>query len=171
VLHGMTSELDAFRKTIEHIALIQRLLLSAQIELARRMVTHDQSKLHSPEWEMYREMIHKLESVTYGSPEYEALRREMLDGALKHHFQHNRHHPEHYENGINGMNLFDVLEMLIDWVASTKNLADADIDKSIEINVKRFGISPQLEQIIRNTVLWIEDEFFDLETQADIKRG
>ncbi|MBD2772862.1 DUF5662 family protein [Iningainema tapete] len=164
----MNLELDAFRKTVEHIALVQRLLLSAQIELARRITTHDQSKLHSPEWEMYREMTHKLESVTYGSDEYEALRREMLDSALGHHFAHNRHHPEHFENGINGMNLFDILEMLIDWMAATKHRADSDIAKSIEINCKRFGISPQLEQIMRNTLPWIEDEFFALKTQADI---
>lgn len=167
----MTSELDAFRKTVEHIALVQRLLMSAQTELARRIATHDQSKLYSPEWEMYREMIHKLESVTYGSPEYEALRTEMLGGALKHHFEHNRHHTEHFENGINGMNLFDVLEMVIDWMAVNKRRADGDIDKSIEINVKRFDISPQLEQIIRNTVPWIKDEFCDLKTQADITQS
>ncbi len=167
----MTDELDAFRKTVEHIALVQRLLLSAQIEIARRIATHDQSKLHSPEWEMYREMTHKLESVTYGSVEYEALRREMLGGALKHHFAHNRHHPEHFDSGINGMNLFDVLEMLIDWMAATKRHADGDIAKSLEINRKRFGISPQLEQIMRNTVPWIEDEFLALKTQADITQS
>ncbi|MBW4512194.1 MAG: hypothetical protein KME64_37730 [Scytonematopsis contorta HA4267-MV1] len=167
----MTNELNAFRKTVEHIALVQRLLMSAQIEFARRIVTHDQSKLHSPEWEMYREMTHKLASVPYGSVEYEALRQEMLDGALKHHFEHNRHHPEHHENGINGMNLFDVLEMVIDWVAATKYRADSDISKSIEINRERFGISPQLEEIIRNTVPWIEDEFSSIKTQADITRN
>jgi hypothetical protein len=167
----MTLELDIFHKTVEHIALVQRLLLSAQIELARRIVTHDQSKLHSPEWEMYREIIPKLESVPYGSDEYEALRREMLDGALKHHFEHNRHHAEHFENGIDGMNLFDVLEMLIDWMAVTSLRTDGDIAKSIEINQKRFGISPQLKQILINTVPWIEDEFSSLKTQADITQS
>jgi Family of unknown function (DUF5662) len=164
----MSSELDTFRKTVEHIALVQKLLLSAQIELSRRIVTHDQSKLHSPEWEMYREVTHKLESLTYGSIEYEALRTEMLGGALGHHFAHNRHHPEHFENGIDGMNLFDVLEMLIDWMAVTSRRADGDIAKSFEINRARFGISPQLEQIMMNTVPWIKDEFSDLKTQADI---
>jgi hypothetical protein len=167
----MTSELDTFRKTVKHITLVQRLLLSAQIELARRIVTHDQTKLYSPEWEMYREAIPKLEKLTYGSEEYKALVREMQDGPLKHHFEHNRHHAEHFENGTNGMNLFDVLEMLTDWIAHTKLRADGDIAKSIEINSERFGISPQLKQIMRNTVPWIEDEFRDLKTQADITQS
>jgi Family of unknown function (DUF5662) len=169
VANYMTSELDTFRKTVEHIALIQRLLLSAQVELARRAVTHDQSKLYSPEWEMYQEMTHKLESVTYGSPEYEVLRKEMLGTSLGHHFAHNRHHPEHFEDGIDGMNLFDVLEMLIDWIAVNKRRADGDIDKSFEVNRARFNISPQLEQIMKNTIPWIEDEFSALKTQVDIK--
>jgi len=167
----MTSELDTFRRTIEHIALVQRLLLSAQIELTRRIVTHDQTKLCSPEWEMYREVIPKLERLAYGSEEYRDLVKEMPNGSLKHHFEHNRHHSEHFENGINGMNLFDVLEMLIDWIAHNKLRASNDITKSIEINAERFGISSQLKQILENTVPWIEDEFSDLETQADIKQS
>lgn len=167
----MTSELETFRRTVEHIALVQRLLLSAQIELTRRIVTHDQTKLHSPEWEMYREVIPKLERLPYGSEEYKALVAEMRNGSLKHHFEHNRHHTEHFENGVNGMNLFDVLEMLIDWIAHTKLRADGDIAKSIEINSERFGISPQLKQIMSNTVPWIEDEFSELKTQADIIRS
>jgi Family of unknown function (DUF5662) len=165
----MTSELNTFRRTIEHIALVQRLLLSAQIELARRVVTHDQTKLDSPEWEMYREVIPKLEKLTYGSEDYKALVKEMQNGPLKHHFEHNRHHSEHFENGINGMNLFDVLEMLIDWIAHNQLRVDGDIAKSIEINAERFGISAQLKQIMQNTVPWIDDEFSELKTQADIQ--
>jgi hypothetical protein len=73
--------------------------------------------------------------------------------ALDHHYANNRHHPEHFgEEGIDGMNLFDVLEMFIDWTASTRRHADGDIAKSIEINKKRFGMSDQLAQIFRNTV-------------------
>jgi hypothetical protein len=41
---------DALRKTWEHIDLVVRLLTSAQIELMKRAVTHDRSKLSSPEW-------------------------------------------------------------------------------------------------------------------------
>ncbi len=164
----MTVELDTFRKIVEHIALVQRLLLSAQIELARRITTHDRSKLSAPELELYCQATDKLESMTYGTPEYETLRQELLGDALGHHFAHNRHHPEHFENGIEGMNLFDVLEMLIDWMAATNRHADGDINRSFEVNRQRYDISLQLERIMKNTVPWLEDEFADLKTQADI---
>jgi hypothetical protein len=66
------------------------------------------------------------------------------------------------------MNLFDILEMLIDWCAACKRHADGDIEKSIEINTKRFNLSPQLVNIIKNTVPCLEDKFKDLKTQKDI---
>jgi hypothetical protein len=42
--------------------------------------------------------------------------------------------------------------MLCDWIAAVKRHADGDIGKSITNNQGRFGISPQLSQIFRNTV-------------------
>lgn len=164
----MNQNEDALRKTWDHIDLVMKLLASAQIELMRRQFTHDRSKLQSPEWEMFADITHKLEGLTYGSAEYEAQRKEMLGNALGHHYQHNRHHPEFFSDGVDGMNLFDLLEMLCDWMAATKRHADGDIQKSIEINRDRFNLSPQLVRILKNTVPWIEDEFADLKTQKDI---
>lgn len=57
------------------------------------------------------------------------------------------------EAPINGMSLFDVLEMLLDWKAATERMKDGgDIRKSVDINRDRFKISPQLENILRNTI-------------------
>lgn len=213
---------DALRKTWEHIDLVQKLLMSAQIELMKRQVTHDRSKLSSPEWEMFAEITHKLEGLTYGSEEYEAQRKEMLGKALGHHYEHNRHHPEFFdqrallpsddnyreyidliewvENGglvidvrdlenfrlikelfhsccreqmssVNNMNLFDILEMLIDWTAACKRHADGDINKSIEINTTRFNLSPQLVNIMKNTVPYLTNEFEELLTQKDLYKN
>ncbi len=159
---------DALRKTWEHIDLVVRLLTSAQIELMKRAVTHDRSKLSSPEWEMFAKITHKLEGLTYGSPEYEKQRKEMLDSALGHHYEHNRHHPEFFKSGVDDMNLFDILEMLIDWKAACQRHADGDINKSIEINTKRFNLSPQLVNILKNTIPYLDDKFDDLKTQKDI---
>lgn len=159
---------DALRKTWEHIDLVVRLLTSAQIELMKRAVTHDRSKLSSPEWEMFAEITHKLEGLSYGSPEYENQRKLMLDNALGHHYEHNRHHPEFFKSGVDDMNLFDILEMLIDWTAACKRHADGDINKSIEINTKRFNLSPQLVNILKNTIPYLDDKFDDLKTQKDI---
>lgn len=208
--------LAAYIETTKHIDSVSRLLLSATIAIMRRAATHDRSKLVSPEVEMFAEVTHKLKNLTYGSPEYEACRKEMLSQALGHHYQHNRHHPEFFESkraekeevndgiatisrlmrspdldektivdcaklidrlkrqqleytsSINEMNLFDLLEMLIDWIAATKRHADGDIQKSLKLNRDRFGMGDQLVQVFENTLPWIEDEFADLKTQRDL---
>jgi len=58
--------------------------------------------------------------------------------------------------GINKMNLVDLLEMICDWKASTLLHDDGDIQKSIVSESKRFHISPQLVQILKNTVELLE---------------
>ena len=70
---------------------------------------------------------------------------------------------------INNMNLFDLLEMFIDWCAASQRHDDGDLNRSIEVSIQRFSISPQIAQIFKNTVPWISDEFADLKTQADLK--
>lgn len=72
------------------------------------------------------------------------------------------------KTSVNGMNLFDILEMFIDWNAAVLRHANGDINKSIEINTKRFALSPQLVQIFKNTTPWIINEFEDLKTQQDL---
>lgn len=120
-------------------------------ELYNRGYDHDKSKLESPEKEVFDEYTPKLQELEYGSEEY----KKSLEGmgeALTHHYESNSHHPEHFENGIAGMSLVDIIEMLCDWKASCERTSDGDINKSIDINVKRFGISEQLASILRNTL-------------------
>jgi hypothetical protein len=100
---------------------------------------------------MYDEFTPKLRDSTYGSDEYKGFLKDM-GAALQHHYANNSHHPEHYPNGINGMSLLDVIEMLADWKAATSRHADGDIQKSLEINKARFGISDQLAEMLANTV-------------------
>lgn len=159
---------DALRKTYEHIYLVSNLLMSAQIELMKRQATHDRTKLVEPEWGMFAQVTHKLEGLTYGSEEYETQRKEMLTEALGHHYEHNRHHPEFYPNGINDMNLFDVLEMLVDWMSASKRDKDGSIHKSIQINKERFNIDDQLTQILINTIPWLVNQFEPLHSQKDL---
>lgn len=62
--------------------------------------------------------------------------------------------------GLDGMDLLDVLEMLCDWKAAGERHADGSLAKSLEVNRERFGISPQLEKIMRNTAVslgWIQE--------------
>lgn len=72
-------------------------------------------------------------------------------------------------SSINNMNLFDVLEMFIDWYAACLLYKNGDINKSIEINKKRFSMSNQLTNIFKNTVPWVKNEFVDVKYQSDLK--
>ena len=136
--------------TLLHIKRVSQLLTEAASELIRRANVHDNSKLESPEKELFDEYTPKLSGSTYGSPEYQ----EFLKGlkvALDHHYANNTHHPEHYKEGVNGFDLFDLMEMFFDWKAATERHNDGNIFKSIDINKDRFNISDQLCDIFKNT--------------------
>lgn len=136
--------------TFRHIERVRNLLNSVAVELLKRGELHDQTKMESPEVELFAKYTDKLKDTTYGSEEYNQYKKEMQP-ALEHHYAHNRHHPEHFKNGVDDMNLLDIIEMLIDWKASSERHNDGNIRKSIEINAKRFNMSPQLVQIFENT--------------------
>jgi hypothetical protein len=151
--------LEANTKTQEHINLVRKFLRIAATEILKRGEVHDLSKFSEAEVNMYALYTSRLRGMTYDSPEYRQCLAEMkASGGLGHHYENNRHHPEHYPNGINDMNLIDVLEMYIDWLASTRRHADGDIQKSIEANQGRFQMSDQLAAIFRNTA---KDVSFD----------
>lgn len=147
----MTEPYDSTADTLDHIRTVRRYLKLAIDNLDRRAVNHDASKLAAPEKEAFDVATPKLAGLTYGSDEYKAALRE-LGPALEHHYAHNSHHPEHYGGkGIAGMSLFDLVEMLMDWKAASERHNDGDIRTSIEHNVGRFLIEPQLAEILRNT--------------------
>lgn len=148
---------DSRIETYRHIQTVQGLLLKMVAHLLKRSEKHDQSKLVSPEVEVFDEFTPKLRETTYGSEEYKAFLAEMKP-ALEHHYAHNSHHPEHHTDGVRGMSLLDVVEMLCDWKAATLRHHDGDIRKSIEMNQKRFGYSDELRQILLNTLAELEPE-------------
>lgn len=142
---------DSATETLKHIRKVQANLGRMVRLLIERGEAHDNSKLGPDEKSFFDEYTPKLSAVTYGSSEYRA----MLDGlkpALVHHNAVNSHHPEHYLNGVDGFDLLDLVEMLCDWKAATERHNDGDIMRSIEINEKRFSLSPQVASILRNTV-------------------
>jgi hypothetical protein len=138
-------------QTIQHINRVRKLMSRAVSSLVVRAVKHDESKLKSPEVEIFEEYTPKLAGSTYGSEEYESFRKAMKPG-LDHHYAHNSHHPEHFADGVHGMSLLDLLEMVCDWKAATERHNDGDILKSLEINQKRFGYDDNLKKIFFNTV-------------------
>lgn len=142
-------------KTMRHIETVRNLLNLCIVELLDRTEKHDQSKLQSPEREVFDEYTQKLRKTSYGSEEYNRYLEEM-GKALDHHYLYEWHHPEHYPDGILGMNLIDLLEMICDWKAATLRHEDGDIYWSLKNNEQRFNIPPGLQRILQNTVRWIQ---------------
>jgi hypothetical protein len=136
--------------TFKHIERVRNILNICIKELLDRQELHDQSKLESPEVEVFSEYTSKLANSTYGSEEYKGFLQAMKP-ALDNHYSKNRHHPEYHPDGVNNMNLLDLIEMICDWKAASERHADGCIKKSIDINSKRFNLSTQLTQILHNT--------------------
>jgi Family of unknown function (DUF5662) len=144
--------MDSKKETLKHIKTVQNFLDCVINNIDQRSRNHDQSKLNSPEVEIFDEVTPKLAALTYGSPEYFDVLKEMIP-ALEHHYKYNSHHPEHYENGIKGMSLLDLIEMIVDWKAATLRHNDGNLLRSVEQNQKRFGYSDELKQIFLNTII------------------
>lgn len=142
---------DSTADTLKHIKKVNEFLIDFSVELLNRAKVHDDSKLESPEKELFDEFTPILEKVEYGSPEYKKS-LEDLKPALDHHYEVNSHHPQHYHNGIDDMTLHDVVEMYCDWRAAVLRTKNGDMNKSIDINTERFKMSPQLAQIFKNTL-------------------
>ncbi len=148
---------DSRADTLLHIKRVSELLTQAATELIRRANIHDDSKLESPEKELFDEYTQCLAHCTYGSAEYNDF-KEKLKPALIHHYANNSHHPEHYENGMNDYNLFDLIEMFLDWKASSERHNDGNILKSIKINKQRFNYPDMIENIFKNTAIMLDNK-------------
>ena len=145
------SKFETMFQTYEHKQNVSKFISFILHDLIIRSIYHDNSKLESPEVDIFTEYTPKLANSTYGSDEYHQFLKEMKP-ALDNHYANNPHHPEHYDNGIKDMDLVDLIEMICDWKAATLRHNDGDIYKSIELNQKRFGYSDELKQIFKNTV-------------------
>jgi len=141
---------DSTSETLKHIKRVSELLSLASINLLQRGIKHDNSKLETPEKEEFDRLTPLLKGCSFGTNEYQNHLTQ-LKLALDHHYKNNSHHPQHYCNGVDGMDLFDLMEMFLDWKASSERHDDGDIYKSISINADRFKLSEQLVKILENT--------------------
>jgi hypothetical protein len=141
---------DSRPDILTHIHQVRDRLEVFATELLRRGSVHDASKFSDAEKPAFDLVTPLLRGVTYGSPEYQAL-EDRVRPALEHHYQHNSHHPEFYGNqGIAGMDLFDVVEMVCDWIASVAGRPGGDLN--LTYNLENFGIDSQLASILANTL-------------------
>lgn len=137
--------------TRKHMQRVSELMGEAACILIRRAAAHDKTKLTPTELEPLQRMQDLIDAegqAPYGSDEYKR-RTALLGPMLAHHYANNSHHPEHYSNGVDGMDLFDLVEMFLDWKAASERGEESSMN--IGAACKRFGISPQLEAIFRNT--------------------
>jgi hypothetical protein len=149
------SDYDSKSDTLEHIQHVRNGIGFAVTELVYRAQIHDDTKLQPEEKETFDRVTPLLKGLTYGSQEYKDSLASM-GTALQHHYASHRHHPEFFgDKGIRGMNLVDLLEMMIDWHASTKRHADGDLHRSIDMNQERFGYSDDLKTIMHSTADWL----------------
>lgn len=138
-------------ETLKHVNEVRGNIVEVIKELDHRAQVHDGSKFVEPEASILADNNHRLAVTKYGTPEYAAC-LEAIKPALDHHYAKNRHHPQHWPNGVDDMTLVDLIEMLCDWRAATKRNKDGNIRTSIDHNAERFKLSPQLQQIMHNTV-------------------
>jgi hypothetical protein len=64
-----------------------------------------------------------------------------------------------------------MLEMFIDWLASSQRHANGDMRRSIEINRKRFEMEPQLVHIFQNTLYDLQLGRLSTNKSEAFKRG
>ena len=149
---------DAFDSSAD---ILQHILEVRVTELLRRGRVHDASKFSEAEKPAFDEAIPLLRGVSYGLTEYaEVLSR--LQPAFDHHYSFNSHHPEHYgAEGIAGMDLFDLVEMVCDWIAAAKRNPKDGVN--LTYNIELFSIQDQLAAIVANTLArWPEPRCGDL---------
>jgi len=137
-------------KTLVHIHNIHYYLQNVVKNILDRAQMHDRSKLENPELSSFTKYTRILKDTEYGSDDYNLILKKMKP-ALIHHYKSNSHHPEH-SGGISHMSLLDIIEMLVDWKASSLRTKRGDFLKSLAIHKERFDIDDQLYSIIVNTV-------------------
>ena len=151
----MNEPYDCTAEVKEHISLVQFWAAHFGRILADRALVHDASKLNNPvEKQMFDTWTPELKTREAGTPEYQEALAQMGVG-LQMHYQANSHHPEHYKDGVDGMNLYDVVEMVCDWMVVCEK-------KGVPVDMgylqTRFKISPQLRAIIENTFMEVDVE-------------
>ena len=141
---------DSRGDTLAHIHRVRDHIGTFVAGILARGAAHDASKLSEPEKSAFDRLLPLLRGVPYGSAEFETLEASMAP-ALAHHYRANAHHPEHYEGaGLAGMDLFDVVEMVCDWMAAAERHPADGV--RLDLNAAKFGMEPQLAAIIANTL-------------------
>ena len=136
---------------LKHKEEITQLMSKFAAEISYRSGIHDNSKFSPEEFDVYSSNVQDFNKYDFDSEEEKRL-RERVYPAAKAHQKRNRHHPEHFKNGIDDMNLIDLLEMICDWKSASSRAPGDSLRKGLPILKEKYKISPQLYQILTNTI-------------------
>lgn len=151
-----TKELISNEETRKHKEKVTEYIMLVCKQLIDRALNHDNTKLESPEVEIFAEYTPRLAECTFDSEEYRGFLEEMKP-ALDHHYANNRHHPQNHKNGVSDMTIVDIIEMFCDWKAASERHNDGNIKTSLEVNSKKFNITKQLLKILENSVILFDE--------------
>ncbi len=126
-----------FIQTTVHKYYVAKFIWIIIFQLGKRSIAHDLSKYSNKEALEFSKYIFDLKTKVYGSTEYKNM-LEKIRPCLNHHYSLNSHHPQFYKNGFKDMSFLDRVEMVADWIASTRRNKNGNIMKSLDLNQERF---------------------------------
>ena len=140
----------------KHRHLVATLMAKAATILLKAGTAHDASKLTEEEQPYYEKPVWALNHshIEYGSPEYKEITATMGPG-WEHHKRVNPHHPEFFgeePEAVSMMNMFELIEMLCDWIAASKRKGN-DPAMAMKFLKEKYPVSEELEQILLNTLI------------------
>ena len=106
------------------------------LELARRCIVHDNSKLTDEEINLFLQL----------SEEVSGHKRQLTEqhkALLAVHWKNNRHHPEYHDN-CNNMSEIDIIEMVCDWSARSMQFKNNAVEYAVETARKRFSFNDEM---------------------------
>lgn len=133
-----------------------------QEQIWNRVMHHDDSKTKAPEYVPYVWRYWKVKCLTEGVPENlkdsftveyfkdPSLDQEIRDGIF-HHITHNRHHPEWHPDH-DDMNMIDIIEMVCDWYAVSKEYGTNIDDWVKDVVPRRYHFGKTKKQMVLKTI-------------------
>jgi len=147
----MNVELDFLCDTIVHVSEVAENLEICASNLRQRGHAHDRTKFQPMEFDAFVSTREKLKRAKFGAPEQQEC-VDTIRQAVDHHHANNQHHVQYYSDGIKDMSLLDILEMICDWRAATRRNSESRFKGFLEVAIKKYNISPELEKIIQTTL-------------------
>lgn len=113
-----------------------------------RAITHDLSKYSLKESEHLYLLYDKFKTLEFGSDEYKKYLK-IGNKSIDIHYKKNSHHIEHFSS-YQDMSIYDIIEMCVDWHASTHKNTNGHFLKSLEHNKKRYLLDKNIVKLIRS---------------------